>query len=118
MNEIEKIEEERFVESLMYLWIAQDAPDWIKDYVRMELMKQRGLLKEKDMKAIEKVNGMDNQSIAKIIEVLFDVAERTEMSKDEEEYYDMAIGLISIMSEEQKQSRRIPYSHGSNVQWT
>ena len=43
MNEIEKIEEERFVESLMYLWIAQDAPDWIKDYVRTELRKQRGL---------------------------------------------------------------------------
>ena len=43
MNEIEKIEEERFVESMMYLWIAQDAPDWIKDYVKTELRKQRGL---------------------------------------------------------------------------
>ena len=61
---------------------------------------------------------MDNQTIAKIVETLCSVAERTEMSKDEEEYYDMAIGLISIMSEEQKQNRRIPYSHESNVQWT
>ena len=61
---------------------------------------------------------MDNQTIAKIIETLCSVAERTEMSKEEEEYYDMAIGLVSIMSEEQKQSRRIPCSHGSNVQWT
>ena len=43
MNEVEKIQEERFVESLMYLWIAQDAPEWIKDYVRTELRKQRGL---------------------------------------------------------------------------
>ena len=46
MNEIEKIQEERFIESLMYLWIAQDAPDWIKDYVREELRKQRGLVTE------------------------------------------------------------------------
>lgn len=61
---------------------------------------------------------MDNQIIAKIIETLCSIAERTAMSKEETEYYDMAIGLISIMSEEQKQSRRIPYSHGSNVQWT
>ena len=56
-------------------------------------------------------DGMDNQTVAKIIETLCAVAERTEMSKDEEEYYDMAIGLISIMLEEHN-------SHGSNVQWT
>ena len=46
MNEVEKIQEERFVESLMYLWIAQDAPEWIKDHVREELRKQRGLVTE------------------------------------------------------------------------
>ncbi len=61
---------------------------------------------------------MDNQTIAKIIETLCNIAERTEMSKEETEYYDMAIGLVSTMSEEQKKCRRIPYSHGSNVQWT
>ena len=54
---------------------------------------------------------MDNQTISKIVETLCAVAERTEMSKDEEEYYDMAIGFISLMSEEQKQNRRTPYSH-------
>ena len=61
---------------------------------------------------------MDNQTIAKIIETLCNIAERTEMSKEETEYYDMAIGLVSTMSEEQKKRRRIPYSHESNVQWT
>ena len=40
---------------------------------------------------------MDNQTIAKIIETLCNIAERTEMSKEETEYYDMAIGLVSIM---------------------
>ena len=47
MDEIERIEEERFVESLISLWIQPDAPEWIIDYVRQELRKQRGLLEEK-----------------------------------------------------------------------
>ena len=41
---------------------------------------------------------MDNKTIAKIIETLCDVAERTEMSEEEKKYYDMAIGIVSIMS--------------------
>jgi len=45
---------------------------------------------------------MDNKTIAKIIETLCNIAERTEISKEETEYYDMAIGLVSTMSEEQK----------------
>ena len=45
-NNAIKIEEERFVESMISLWIAQDAPEWIKDYVREELRKQRGLVTE------------------------------------------------------------------------
>ena len=48
MNEIEKIEEERFVESLISLWIVPDAPEWIINYVRTELRKQRGLLDEQE----------------------------------------------------------------------
>ena len=44
MTDIEKLEEERFVEALISIWISFDAPDWIKDYVRKELRKQRGLL--------------------------------------------------------------------------
>lgn len=47
MDEIERLEEERFVESLISLWIQPDAPEWIIDYVRQELRKQRGLLEEK-----------------------------------------------------------------------
>lgn len=43
MNEIERIVEERFVESLISLWIQPDAPEWIIDYVRTESRKQRGL---------------------------------------------------------------------------
>ncbi len=46
MDEIERIEEERFVESLICLWIQPDAPKWIVDYVRQELIKQRGLLED------------------------------------------------------------------------
>lgn len=46
MDEIERIEEERFIESLICLWIQPDAPKWIIDYVRQELKKQRGLLEE------------------------------------------------------------------------
>ena len=48
MDEIERIEEERLVESMITLWIQPDAPEWIIDYVRQELRKQRGLLKEKE----------------------------------------------------------------------
>lgn len=55
MDTIKRIEEERFVESLISLWIQPDAPEWIIDYVRTELRKQRGLLEEKDLKAMEKV---------------------------------------------------------------
>lgn len=44
MDKIERIEEERFVESMICLWIQPDAPEWIIDYVRQELRKQRGLL--------------------------------------------------------------------------
>lgn len=48
MDKIERIEEERFVESLICLWIQPDAPEWIFDYARQELRKQRGLLKEQE----------------------------------------------------------------------
>lgn len=44
MGEIERIEEERLVESMICLWIQPDAPEWIIDHVRQELRKQRGLL--------------------------------------------------------------------------
>jgi len=50
MDEIERIEEERFVEAMISLWIQQDAPEWIIDYVRQELRKQRGLsMNERDI---------------------------------------------------------------------
>ena len=55
MNEIERIEEERFVESLISLWIQLDAPEWIIDYVRTELRKQRGLLAERILKRWKKL---------------------------------------------------------------
>lgn len=57
---------------------------------------------------------MDNQTIAKIIEALCAVAERTEMLKDEEEYYDMAVGLLSIMLEEQKVKTTMINGNGRN----
>lgn len=104
MNEIEKIEEERFVESLMYLWIAQDAPDWIKDYVRMELMKQRGLLKEKGMKAIEKVNGRYSEDIMNALANLMTV-----FLKDHEIYRLMELVTSVIATEEQER-----YEHGQS----
>lgn len=63
MDIIERINEERFVESLICLWIQPDAPEWIIDYVRTELRKQRGLLEEKDLKAMEKVNGRYSEDI-------------------------------------------------------
>ena len=61
MNEIERIEEERFVESLISLWIQPDAPEWIIDYVRTELRKQRGLLEEKENKRIPHSHGSNTQ---------------------------------------------------------
>ena len=44
MTELEKIEEERFIEALISMWISYDAPSWIKDYVREELRKGRGVV--------------------------------------------------------------------------
>lgn len=44
MNDLERKEEELFVEAMIDLWIRNDAPEWIIDYVRQELRKQRGLL--------------------------------------------------------------------------
>jgi hypothetical protein len=43
MTDLEKLEEERYVEALISIWIYPDAPTWIIDYVRKELRKQRGL---------------------------------------------------------------------------
>lgn len=43
MNDLEQKEEELFVEAMISLWIRSDAPQWIVDYVRKELRKQRGL---------------------------------------------------------------------------
>ena len=43
MNDLERKEEELFVEALINLWIRNDAPQWIVDYVRKELRKQRCL---------------------------------------------------------------------------
>lgn len=54
MNEIERTEEERFIESMIDLWVQPDAPKWIIDYIRQELRKQRGLLEEDGAKQNEK----------------------------------------------------------------
>ena len=43
MSDLERKEEELFVEAMINLWIRNDAPQWIVDYVREELRKQRGL---------------------------------------------------------------------------
>lgn len=43
MSDLERKEEELFVEAMIDLWIQKDAPQWIVDYVRKELRKQRGL---------------------------------------------------------------------------
>ena len=43
MSDLERKEEELFVEALIDLWIQNDAPQWMVDYVRKELRKQRGL---------------------------------------------------------------------------
>lgn len=40
---------------------------------------------------------MSKEELKKIIEVLCDVADRADMSDEEGKYYDMAIGLISLM---------------------
>lgn len=42
---------------------------------------------------------MDNKTIAKIIETLCEVKERTEMSEEEKKYFDMAIGICSMLSQ-------------------
>lgn len=47
MNDMQRFEEERFVEAMVDLWVRDDAPQWIRDYVRKELKKQRGLKEEK-----------------------------------------------------------------------
>ena len=47
MNDMQRFEEERFVEAMVDLWVRDDAPQWIRDYVREELKKQRGLKKRK-----------------------------------------------------------------------
>lgn len=47
MNDMQRFEEERFVEAMVDLWVRDDAPQWIRDYVREELKKQRGLKEER-----------------------------------------------------------------------
>ena len=46
MTDLERKDEELFVEAMIHLWIASDAPSWITDYVRKELRKERGLSEE------------------------------------------------------------------------
>jgi len=46
MTDLERKNEELFVEAMIHLWIASDAPAWITDYVRKELRKERGLSEE------------------------------------------------------------------------
>ena len=68
MDENEQIEEERFVESLIHLWIQSDAPKWITDYVRQELRRQRGLLEEEtEQKTIDCHQVINDLETAKII---------------------------------------------------
>ena len=43
MDELQRLEEERFIEAMVSMWVSYDAPEWIRDYVRNELRKQRGL---------------------------------------------------------------------------
>ena len=47
MSDMQRFEEERFVKAMVDLWVRDDAPQWIRDYVREELKKQRGLKEEK-----------------------------------------------------------------------
>ena len=99
MNEIERIEEERFVESLILLWIQPDAPEWIIDYVRTELRKQRGLLEEKDLKAMEKVNGRYSEDIMDALVNLMKV-----FLKDHEIYKLMELVASAVATKEQENS--------------
>ena len=99
MNEIERIEEERFVESLISLWIQPDAPEWIIDYVRTELRKQRGLLEEKDFKAMEKVNGRYSEDIMDALVNLMKV-----FLKDHEIYKLMELVADAVATKEQENS--------------
>lgn len=43
MSDLEWKKEELFIDAMIHLWIRDDAPQWIVDYVRKELRKQRGL---------------------------------------------------------------------------
>lgn len=99
MNEIERIEEERFVESLILLWIQPDAPEWIIDYVRTELRKQRGLLEEKDLKALEKFNGRYSEDIMDALVNLMKV-----FLKDHEIYKLMELVADAVATKEQENS--------------
>lgn len=55
MNDMQRFEEERFVEAMVDLWVRDDAPQWIRDYVREELKKQRGLKEENETEVICKI---------------------------------------------------------------
>ena len=96
MNEIERIEEERFVESLISLWIQPDAPEWIIDYVRTELRKQHGLLEEKNLKAMEKVNGRYSEDIMNSLVNLMTV-----FLKDHEIYKLIELVVNAVATKEQ-----------------
>ena len=97
MNEIERIVEERFVESLISLWIQPDAPEWIIDYVRTELRKQRGLLEEKDLNTMEKVNGRYSEDIMDALVNLMKV-----FLKDHEIYKLMELVADAVATKEQE----------------
>lgn len=99
MNEIERIEEERFVKSLITLWIQPDAPEWIIDYVRTELRKQRGLLEEKNLKAMEKVNGRYSEDIMNSLVNLMTI-----FLKDHEIYKLMELVADAVATKEQGNS--------------
>ena len=99
MNEIERIEEERFVESLILLWIQPDAPEWIIDYVRTELRKQRGLLEENDLRAMKKVNGRYSEDIMNSLVNLMTV-----FLKDHEIYKLMELVADAVATKEQENS--------------
>ena len=45
---------------------------------------------------------MDNQMLAKIISVMSDVFDRTEMSDEEKKLCDMGIALISMLSQNEQ----------------
>ena len=97
MDEIKRIEEERFVESLICLWIQPDAPGWIIDYVRTELRKQRGLLEEKDLRAMKKVDGRYSEDIMNSLVNLMTV-----FLKDHEIYKLMELVASAVATKEQE----------------